>query len=178
MPAANTDPAAVTNFPMMTAPTIARTSKGWSNTTRMSINMPTDLNPDKLTPEARKVREEFRERFRKIAGYYPPAFAAVGFDGAWALFKYVLPKAGRMDPDAIRSGSKPPPWSRTRTPIHPCPARSTTLARGTRACRATNLSGTPQWRADITKRCIQRVGQRLGRATGSPKRCSGTRLAR
>ena len=71
----------------------------------MSINMPTDLNPDKLTPEARKVREEFRERFRKIAGYYPPAFAAVGFDGAWALFKYVLPKAGRMDPDAIRKAA-------------------------------------------------------------------------
>src|SRR4029079_14810890 len=71
----------------------------------MSINMPTDLTPDKLTPEARKVREEFRERFRKIAGYYPPAFAAVGFDGAWALFKYVLPKAGRMDPDAIRKAA-------------------------------------------------------------------------
>jgi len=71
----------------------------------MSINMPTDLNPEKLTPEARKVREEFRERFRKVAGYYPPAFAAVGFDGAWALFKYVLPKAGRMDPDAIRKAA-------------------------------------------------------------------------
>ncbi len=71
----------------------------------MSINLPTDLNPERLSPTARKVREEFRERFRKLAGYYPPAFAAVGFDSAWILFKYVLPKAGRLDPDAIRKAA-------------------------------------------------------------------------
>lgn len=71
----------------------------------MSINLPTDLNPERLSPQARKVREEFRERFRKIAGYYPPAFAAVGFDSAWILFKHVLPKAGRLDPDAIRKAA-------------------------------------------------------------------------
>ena len=71
----------------------------------MSINLPTDLNPERLSPTARKVREEFRERFRKEAGYDPPAFAAVGFDGAWILFKYVLPRAGSMDPDAIRKAA-------------------------------------------------------------------------
>ena len=34
-----------------------------------------------------------------------PAFAAVGFDGAWALFDYVLPKAGTYDADAIREAA-------------------------------------------------------------------------
>ena len=71
----------------------------------MSINMPTDLDASKLIPEARKVREEFRERYKKQVGHYPPGFAAVGFDGAWALFRYVLPKAKSGDSDAIRKAA-------------------------------------------------------------------------
>jgi branched-chain amino acid transport system substrate-binding protein len=71
----------------------------------MSINMPTDLDPSKLTPEARKARDEFRERYKKEVGHYPPAFAAVGFDGAWALFRYVLPKAASHDAEAIRKAA-------------------------------------------------------------------------
>jgi branched-chain amino acid transport system substrate-binding protein len=71
----------------------------------MSINMPTDLDPSFLTEEARKARMEFRERYKKEKGFYPTPFAAVGFDGAWVLLKYVLPKAGSLDPDAIRQAA-------------------------------------------------------------------------
>jgi branched-chain amino acid transport system substrate-binding protein len=71
----------------------------------MSINLPVDINPASLTPEVRQVREEFRSRYKKAVGYNPPAFAAAGFDGAWALFKYVLPNAKSYDADAIRAAA-------------------------------------------------------------------------
>jgi branched-chain amino acid transport system substrate-binding protein len=71
----------------------------------MSINMLMDLNPNQLQPATRKLRERFRAMYQKETGHEPPAFAAVGFDGAWALFKYVLPKAGRYDADAIRQAA-------------------------------------------------------------------------
>jgi|ERR1700677_1490965 branched-chain amino acid transport system substrate-binding protein len=71
----------------------------------MSINMLMDLDPAKLPPDTQKVRADFRERYKKVAGYYPTAFATVGFDSAWALFKYVLPKAGEYDADKIREAA-------------------------------------------------------------------------
>lgn len=71
----------------------------------MSINMLMDLDPQRLPPETRAVREKFREIYTKEVGHAPPAFTAVGFDGAWALFKYVLPKAGKYDADAIREAA-------------------------------------------------------------------------
>jgi branched-chain amino acid transport system substrate-binding protein len=64
-----------------------------------------DLDPAKLPPDTQKVRADFRERYKKVAGYYPTAFATVGFDSAWALFKYVLPKAGEYDADKIREAA-------------------------------------------------------------------------
>ncbi|MFO0986369.1 MAG: ABC transporter substrate-binding protein [Alphaproteobacteria bacterium] len=71
----------------------------------MSINMLMDLDPARLPPETRQVREKFREYYKKDTGSEPPAFTAVGFDSAWALFKYVLPKAGKNDADAIREAA-------------------------------------------------------------------------
>ena len=71
----------------------------------MSINLLMDIDPNRLPPETRQLREEFRNRYNKAVGYDPPAFAAAGFDGAWALFKYVLPKAGKYDADAIREAA-------------------------------------------------------------------------
>ncbi len=71
----------------------------------MSINLPVDVDPNRLTPEIRQIREEFHERYKKAAGHAPPAFAAAGFDGALALFKYVLPKAKAYDADAIREAA-------------------------------------------------------------------------
>jgi len=71
----------------------------------MSINMLMDLDAAKLPAETRQVREKFRELYKKDTGNEPPAFTAVGFDSAWALFKYVLPKAGKNDADAIREAA-------------------------------------------------------------------------
>jgi len=71
----------------------------------MSINLPVDVDPNRLAPEIRQLREEFRARYNKAVGHEPPAFAAAGFDGALALFKYVLPKAKGYDADDIREGA-------------------------------------------------------------------------
>ena len=71
----------------------------------MSINLPVDIDPSRLSPEIRKIREEFHARYKARVGHEPPAFAAAGFDGALALFKYVLPKAKSYDADAIRDAA-------------------------------------------------------------------------
>jgi branched-chain amino acid transport system substrate-binding protein len=71
----------------------------------MSINLPVDIDASRLPPEIRELREEFHARYQKAVGHAPPAFAAAGFDGALALFKYVLPKAGKYDADAIRQAA-------------------------------------------------------------------------
>jgi len=71
----------------------------------MSINLPVDIDASRLSPEIRRLREEFHARYNKAVGHGPPAFAAAGFDGALALFKYVLPKAGKYDAEAIREAA-------------------------------------------------------------------------
>ena len=71
----------------------------------MSINLLMDADPQKLPAETRRIREEFRARYKKLAGFDPPAFAAAGFDGAWALLKYTLPAAASYDADAIRAAA-------------------------------------------------------------------------
>jgi branched-chain amino acid transport system substrate-binding protein len=71
----------------------------------MSINLLMDIDAAKLPSETQRLRDEFRKRYEKAAGHPPPAFAAAGFDGAWALFKYVLPKAGKYDANAIREAA-------------------------------------------------------------------------
>jgi branched-chain amino acid transport system substrate-binding protein len=71
----------------------------------MSINLPVDIDPNRLSPDIRKIREEFHARYMSGVGHEPPAFAAAGFDGALALFKYVLPKAKSYDADAIRDAA-------------------------------------------------------------------------
>ncbi len=91
----------------------------------MSIDLPVRLDPAKLPPEVRKLREEFHTRYQKQYGDPPSGIAAPGFDSAWILFKYVLPKAGSLDPEAIRKaalaldlplGSTPLGWGVKFTP--------------------------------------------------------------
>ena len=71
----------------------------------MSINLPVDIDESRLPPDIRKLRDEFHARYQKAVGHAPAAFAAAGFDGALALFKYVLPKAGKYDADSIREAA-------------------------------------------------------------------------
>ncbi len=90
-----------------------------------SIDLPVRLDPAKLSPEVRKLREEFHTRYEKKFGTPPSGMAAPGFDSAWILFKYVLPKAGSLDPEAVRTaalavdlptGSTPLGWGVKFTP--------------------------------------------------------------
>lgn len=71
----------------------------------MSINLPIKIDPSKLSDGARKLRKAFRDRYKKMTKRDPTPFAAVGFDGAWILFKHVLPNAGEMDADSIRKAA-------------------------------------------------------------------------
>lgn len=90
-----------------------------------SIDLPVRLDPSKLSPEVRALREEFHTRYEKKFGASPSGVAAPGFDSAWILFKYVLPKAGSLDPEAVRKaaleldlplGSTPLGWGVKFTP--------------------------------------------------------------
>ncbi|WP_198083866.1 ABC transporter substrate-binding protein [Variovorax sp. E3] len=71
----------------------------------MSVDLPVGLSPEKLSPAARKLREEFHDRYRKTYGAPPSSIAAPGFESAWMLFKYVLPRAGKLDAEAIRKAA-------------------------------------------------------------------------
>ena len=63
------------------------------------------INPKVFTPRMKAVLTEFQERFNKKFGHYPATHASLGFDGARILFEEVLPKAGSLDPEAIRQAA-------------------------------------------------------------------------
>jgi branched-chain amino acid transport system substrate-binding protein len=60
------------------------------------------LNTGGMTPRAQAELKAFRERFKKKHNYEPAVHATLGYLGAMLLFRDVLPKAGRLDPDKIR----------------------------------------------------------------------------
>jgi branched-chain amino acid transport system substrate-binding protein len=49
--------------------------------------------------------KEFQDKFNKKFGHIPATHASLGFVGAQVLFGEVLPKAGKLDPDAIREAA-------------------------------------------------------------------------
>jgi branched-chain amino acid transport system substrate-binding protein len=66
------------------------------------------VNLKPFRPEAVKTLKEFFKRYAKrynvTMGEIPPT-ALLGFNGAWILFKYVLPKAGSDKPEAVRKAA-------------------------------------------------------------------------
>ncbi len=66
------------------------------------------VNLKPFKPEAVKTLKEFFKRYANrynvTMGEIPPA-ALLGFNGAWILYKYVLPKAGSDDPEAVRKAA-------------------------------------------------------------------------
>jgi branched-chain amino acid transport system substrate-binding protein len=63
------------------------------------------INPDALSFKTKAVLEEFQEKFNKKFGHLPATHASLGFVGAQVLFEQVLPKAGFVDPEAIREAA-------------------------------------------------------------------------
>jgi len=67
--------------------------------------LPTGCNPKALTPEARKDLEEFEKIYQKKFAIKPPILAITGFANTNVLFRHVLPKAGSLDPEAVRKAA-------------------------------------------------------------------------
>jgi len=63
------------------------------------------INPEVLSPKTREVLKEFQERFNKKFGHLPATHASLGFVGARVLFEEVLPRAGSLDPEAVREAA-------------------------------------------------------------------------
>jgi len=66
------------------------------------------VNLSKFKPEAIEALKEFFKRYAKkfgtTTGDVPPT-ALLGFNGAWTLYKFILPKAGSDDPEAVRKAA-------------------------------------------------------------------------
>ncbi len=68
--------------------------------------IPSEISTKGLGAEQRKDAEEFVKRYRASHnGEYPNPTAFVGFAGAWILYKFILPKAGSLDPDKLREAA-------------------------------------------------------------------------
>ena len=63
------------------------------------------INPNVLSPKTKEVLKEFQERFNEKFGHLPATHASLGFVGARVLFEEVLPRAGSLDPEAIREAA-------------------------------------------------------------------------
>jgi branched-chain amino acid transport system substrate-binding protein len=65
-------------------------------------DFPPKVNAAVLTPETKKVAEEFYKRYEAKLKRPPAGHAAAGFSAVWALFTEVLPKARTFEPDELR----------------------------------------------------------------------------
>lgn len=70
------------------------------------------LDPARLSPEAAAALRWARSEFARRYDHEMTAAALTGFAGAWALFRYVLPRAERPAPDAIAAAAR-----RVRVPL-------------------------------------------------------------
>lgn len=68
--------------------------------------IPSEISVKGLGAEQKKIADEFVERYKASHnGQYPNPTSFVGFAGAWILYKYILPKAGSLDPDKLREAA-------------------------------------------------------------------------
>jgi branched-chain amino acid transport system substrate-binding protein len=65
-------------------------------------DFPPKVNANVLTPEMRKVADEFYKRYETKMKRAPAGHATAGFSAIWALFTEVLPKAKTFEPDELR----------------------------------------------------------------------------
>jgi branched-chain amino acid transport system substrate-binding protein len=61
------------------------------------------VKPDALVPEAAALQKEFVGRFKQKTGKEPPSHATRHFSAMHVLLTKILPKAGSLDPDKVKS---------------------------------------------------------------------------
>ena len=70
-----------------------------------SAATPKDIEPTLYNEKTRTLKKAFEERFNKKFGHYPDDHANLNFDSARILFEEVIPRAGSLDPEAIRKAA-------------------------------------------------------------------------
>ncbi len=71
----------------------------------MDTSSANSVHPRALTPEMRKMEQEFQRRYEQKYGQKPDLIATLAFSSAYILFHDVIPKAGGTDPDKIRKAA-------------------------------------------------------------------------
>ncbi|MBW2064102.1 MAG: ABC transporter substrate-binding protein [Deltaproteobacteria bacterium] len=72
----------------------------------IAFGIPSEFSITRLPPEQKKEASEFIERYQKThSGEYPSPTSFVGFAGAWILYKFILPRAGSLDPEKLRQAA-------------------------------------------------------------------------
>jgi branched-chain amino acid transport system substrate-binding protein len=69
------------------------------------IDPPIGINPKIYNAKTRATLKEFQERMNKKFGHLPATHATAGFVAAHVLFEDVLPRAGSVDPEAVRKAA-------------------------------------------------------------------------
>lgn len=68
--------------------------------------IPSEISVKGLSGEPKAEALEFVELYKKShKGEYPNPTSFVGFAGAWILYKYIIPKAGSLDPVKLREAA-------------------------------------------------------------------------
>ncbi|MBW2341327.1 MAG: ABC transporter substrate-binding protein [Deltaproteobacteria bacterium] len=68
--------------------------------------IPAEISIKRLGAQPNKDAAEFVRRYKKThRGEYPNPTSFVGFAGAWIFYKFILPKAGTLDPDKLRAAA-------------------------------------------------------------------------
>jgi branched-chain amino acid transport system substrate-binding protein len=72
----------------------------------MAGGIPSEISVERLTAQQKKDANEFVKRYKDThRGEYPNPTSFVGFAGAWILYKFILPKAGSLDPEKLREAA-------------------------------------------------------------------------
>jgi branched-chain amino acid transport system substrate-binding protein len=72
----------------------------------MAGGIPSEISVQRLTAQQKKDADGFVKRYKESHnGEYPNPTSFVGFAGAWILYKFILPKAGSLDPDKLREAA-------------------------------------------------------------------------
>lgn len=68
----------------------------------LDVEIPTVINPSFLNPKQRENVNEFKKRWRTKFNEDPPYAGYQTYGNAMVLFEDVLPRAGSLDPEAVR----------------------------------------------------------------------------
>jgi branched-chain amino acid transport system substrate-binding protein len=72
----------------------------------IAFGIPSEFSIKNLAAGPKRDAGEFVKRYQKShSGEYPNPTSFVGFAGAWVLYKFILPKAGSLDPDKLREAA-------------------------------------------------------------------------